>query len=513
MRFLDWGVRRCPFFVEPLLVASYASIFYVVAWRQRRAVVANLEVLVPSAGWVGRRVRAMRVFWEFAWMLVDAARARLGERHVTWRLDGAEVFQAAVAESGGALLLTAHMGNYDVAGPFFADKFGRTVHGVRRPERRADLQAYMEEQRDARSGDGYRIQYNVAGGFLGLELARALAAGDVVAIQGDRVGKGMGEVAVEWRGRVWRLPSGPLVLAQVAGVSIFPVFTIRDGWRSYRVLFLPPRAPDPPPTQRADRPARLRSMTLWWAGTLAGVLGRHWSRWLMFEHAFDPLSVGSGAIDRLPVAPQAVDGQSAKQEASGSPGMVAADAGGVLPPRKTPARPESRLSVGWRPVLQPISRTALGRTINALGWLLPAESPHQLRAEDSAQNWVEVTLLAGFSGLLAAAAVWEGLAAMLPKWVVPAVLPVAWFLWLHVVPSGCALVAEAVTRVAGAPSRMRIGRVTEELLLGVQSLLALWLLTTRFWWLGGAWLAFAALNGLCFLILIVVRGGTPGEGR
>ena len=96
VRFLDWGVQRCPFFIEPLLVAVYASIFFLLARRPRRAVVANLEVIAPSSGWFGRRIGAMRVFWDFAWIMVDSARARHGERHVTWRLDGAESLRAAV---------------------------------------------------------------------------------------------------------------------------------------------------------------------------------------------------------------------------------------------------------------------------------------------------------------------------------------------------------------------------------------------------------------------------------
>jgi len=435
------------------------------------------------------------VFWDFAWMMVDAARARQGERHVTWRLDGVESFRAAVADRGGALLLTAHMGNYDVAGPIFADKFGRTVHGVRRPERRADLQAYMETQRDARSGSGYKVQYNVEGGFLGLDLARALSSGEVVAIQGDRVGDGMGEVEVEWRGRLWRLPSGPLVLAQVAAVSIFPVFTIREGWRSYRIVFLSAREPDPPAATRAERSAQLRSMIQWWASTLAGVLDRHWSRWLMFERAFDPLSAGPGAREGAAAAAISVTVSETVAE----------------PSSETPSRPEQTTPGGWRPVAQPISRTSLGRYLNARGLLLPEQSPHQLRAEDSAQNWVEVAVLAGFSGLLAAAAAWEMLEAALPWAGAMVVFPITWFFMLQAVPAACAAVAEAVCRFPGVSARWSVGRLTEEFVLGIQSALAMWLLTTRFPWIGGAWLAFAAANAVCFLVLRAGKPGGPDE--
>jgi len=442
-------------------------------------------VLCPRATWWGRRVRAFWVFWEFAWMIVDSARARGGERHVTWRLDGAEAFRDVTTGGGGALLLTAHMGNYDVAGPFFADKFGRPVHGVRRPERRAELQEYMDERRQAQSGDAYRVQYNVAGGFLGLELAQALAAGEVVAIQGDRVAEGMGAVEVEWRGRGWRLPSGPLVLAQVAAAPVFPVFTIRDGWRSYRIVFLPSRPPAAAPTTRAARAAAQQELAGWWADTLAGMLERHWRQWLMFEPAFGPLPA---VDDRLP--------------SSGSRLTVH-----PLPPPAParPNRPERTTTSGWRPTLQPISRTYFGRFLNSLGLLLPSESPHQLRAEDSAQNWIEVVVLACFSAALTAAVAWLVLAAVVPAaWAAVLLLP-AWVAGLHLAPLACGVVADVCKRVPGVPARWSVTRLAEEWLFFAQTLVSLGLLTTPFRWLGVAWIVFAVANGLSFVHLWVAR--------
>jgi lauroyl/myristoyl acyltransferase len=487
IRFVDWGVRRCPFFVEPLLIGGYTLIFVALAGRQRRAVVDNLGVLCPEAGWFGRYARAVRVFWEFAWMLVDGARARGGERHVTWRLEGADNFRSASDGGGSALLLTAHMGNYDVAGPFFAEKFGRTVHGVRRPERRAETQEYMDAQRRAHGGGAYQVRYNTDGGFLGVELAQALAAGEVVAIQGDRVGEGMGTVEFTWRGRRWPLPSGPLVLAQVASAPVFPVFIVRDGWRSYRILFLPPRRAAAPAADRAARAAAIRDLTQWWADTLAGVLERHWGRWLMFEPAF---------------APAAVDGADATAaESAVLPGVRPT----ALPTVVHPNRPERTTRSGWRPTLQPISRTPLGRFLNARGLLLPVEAAHQLRAEDSAQNWIEVAVLAGFSALLAAVGSWMALAAVLPAALVPLLWLPVWFGVLHLVPMGCGVVGGVFLKLRWVEDRWSVQRLTEEMVLFVQTGFSLWLLGTTFRLAGALWLLFAVANGLCFLHMVMSR--------
>jgi|GEM_PF-367542 len=485
MRMLDWGVRRCPFFIEPLLLSVYTPMFFLLAGRPRRAVADNLRVLCPRASWLGRQVGAFGVFWEFAWMLADSARARGGERHVTWRLDGADAFREVSTSGGAALILTAHMGNYDVAGPFFADKFGRTVHGVRRPERRAELQEYLDAQRQAQAGGAFRVQYNAAGSFLGVELAQALAAGEVVAIQGDRVAEGMGAVEVEWRGRGWRLPAGPLVLAQVAAAPVFPIFIVREAWRSYRIVFLPSRPPAAPPSDRAARAAAQRELAVWWAGTLAGVLECHWRQWLMFEPAFGPLpTVGDGlpaAASRPTVHP--------------------------LPPPASarPTRPERTTPTGWRPTLQPISRTYFGRFLNTLGLFLPSEAPHQLRAEDSAQNWIEVVVLAAFSAALTAATAWLFLTTVAPAaWAAVWILP-AWFAGLHLAPLACGVVADLCKHLPGVPTRWSVTRLAEEWLFFAQTMVSLVLLSTSFRWLGAAWIVFAVANGLSFLLLMFAR--------
>lgn len=515
IRFLDWGVRRCPFFIEPLLVAGYTLVFYAVAGRQRRAVAANLAVLCPEASTLGRQARALAVFWEFAWMIVDSARARSGERHVTWRLEGAEAFRQLSEGAGPAVILTAHMGNYDVAGPFFAEKMGRAVHGVRMREKRADTQAYMEAQRRAMTrGSAYHVQYNDPGNFLGVELARALAAGEVVALQGDRAGGGMAETEVAWRGRAWALPSGPMALATISAAPVFPIFVVREGWRSYRIQALPPHASAAKTGGRDGRAAAQRELTLWWAGVLAGMLESHWPRWLMFEPAFRPLEPDTTGND----AANAAGEDAAAAMASSSPASAVRDAPPPItpiPPTETEsaARPERTTAHGWRPVLQPISRTALGRFLNSLGFFLPPHHPHTLRAEDSAQNWVEAWTLAAFSGALAGAMAWTLLRAVLPPLGAWLLLGPVWFGLLHLAPMAAGWGTDFLRARAWLPRRWPLSRATEEAhFLGQTLVSAAFVWTGVFRWLGAAWLIFAVANALAALPLrALARRGRGNE--
>lgn len=283
-RLLMRGLRVLPWFLEPLLVAVWTLVFFGVAGEQRRAVVSNLRAMFPD--WSGRRALfgAYRVFWNFAGTFVDAMRSETGTGEVDWVIEGLEYFDQLAAHEGGCLILTAHMGNYDMAAPLFSSKFGKTVYAVRAKEREAEMQVIKEAElrEKERLNPFFKTLYNDGGEMLGVELARLLNEGNVVAIQGDRVVFDVSPVEVEVKpGLMMKLPKGPLYLARITKAECFPLFIIRDGWRRYRVKVCPPVELPPRKRGRGDDPG----LKAWTEALLQGVMP-HWDQWFVFEPVF-----------------------------------------------------------------------------------------------------------------------------------------------------------------------------------------------------------------------------------
>ncbi len=274
------ALRVTPFFLEPVLIAGWTFLFFLIARPQRRAVAGNLRALFSDWGAGRALLGAWQVFWNFALTFVDGMRCDTGTGAVDWAVDGLANMEELANRKDGCIILTAHMGNYDIAAPMFASRFKRTLHTVRAPEREPETQALreVEVRRKEAEHPQFRTHYNQEGGMLGIELARLLDEGDIVAVQADRVMFDVSPMDVEVEpGLTMRLPKGPLFLARATGAPAYPLFIVRDGWRRYRVIILPEIELPPRLRGADDEAARV------WAATLLGIVRENWKQWYVFE--------------------------------------------------------------------------------------------------------------------------------------------------------------------------------------------------------------------------------------
>ena len=279
-RFLAHVLGVVPWFLEPSLVAGWTLLFFLIAGPQRRAVTANLRALHPRWGPFRGTLGAWRVFWNFAVTFVDAMRCNTGTGDVDWEVEGLAHMDELATRKDGCIILTAHMGNYDIAAPMFASRFNRTLYTVRAPEREPETQKLREEEirRKEQQYPNFRTLYNRDGNLLGVELARLLGEGNIVAVQGDRVMFEVAPMDVEVEpGLHMRLPKGPLFLARATKAPCYPLFITRSGWRRYKVTVHPPI--QLPPRQRGDEP----EVAKLWASAVFQTAKAHWNQWFVFE--------------------------------------------------------------------------------------------------------------------------------------------------------------------------------------------------------------------------------------
>lgn len=246
---------------------------------ERAAMRATLEVVTGASGPALDALTA-RVFSDFAMCFSDLVSTN--RQPVTrlagyvGRVDGTEHLERL---SGGVVSVTAHVGNWELAGRLLAARAARRTHVVVAPEEVPALERWVR-----RDGDGVRFVPR-AHPAVGAELLAALRRGDAVALQGDRALGTRGDVAIPFFGRSAPFPLGPFLLARAAGVPVVPAFCLLDAGRRYAV-----HVGDPITVGRGEEEGAART----WVALLERIVREHPTQWFNFFDVWRPFAAPAG---------------------------------------------------------------------------------------------------------------------------------------------------------------------------------------------------------------------------
>ena len=281
-RCLDFAIVNIPFYLQPVLLFLMTVFFFFFAAPARRAIVRNLAVVLPGSSPIANHFRAFRTLLNFAWTITEAAHYKLNREDFTYEIVGSE-FLDQLGAAKGAIVLTAHMGSYDLGAALFARKFGREIQMVRVPEPDQLSGRHLDESVQQSGAGAVRVAYNKPGALLSFDLLSALRRGEIVSIQGDRVPPGVAAAKGEMFGHPVAVPAGPFTLGLVAQVPIYPLFIARGGYRRYRVIVSEPILSA---RTQASRDADASAGVATWCRELESVVAQHWDQWFAFAPIF-----------------------------------------------------------------------------------------------------------------------------------------------------------------------------------------------------------------------------------
>jgi len=178
----------------------------------------------------------------------------------------------------GVLLLTAHLGNWEVGGLMLAQA-GQPIHVVLVP----DIYPAVERSRRRLHERAGVTEIRVDRSFAPtLGVMRALDANGIVAMQGDRDFNNTG-IAVPFMGREAYFPRGPLRVAMATGATVLPAFIVRVPDGRYRAIL-----EEPLPIDRdGDREEALRRNVERYVGILERYVRAHPEQWYCFYPFWD----------------------------------------------------------------------------------------------------------------------------------------------------------------------------------------------------------------------------------
>jgi len=278
-RFHGFGARVCPAWIMSPLLAAFTGFFFLTLVRIRRALVVNFVPVLGPCSWPRAQLRALRTLHQFAWCLTERYEALCAGVEMNFRTIGEEHWRRALESSGGFILATAHVGNWEIGASQSPGHSRRRTHLIREEEGDARAQEFIRRLISDRFGDQFVTHFATTDAALGLRLRAFLAEGDIVAVQADRPRAGGSTITTSLFGRPFELPRGVMALARTSGALILPAFTIRTGRRNYDVCFSAPiRVTSSGSHLEADALAG-RSLAL----VIEDVIRRHPYQWFCFH--------------------------------------------------------------------------------------------------------------------------------------------------------------------------------------------------------------------------------------
>lgn len=222
---------------------------------RKSVVLQNLKVAFPDME-VKRRKKLLRQIYRNFFLLIiefihfENKADPFAASQIT-EVEGAEYIEQVSAGGKSFLAITAHIGNWELMGAWFAAR-GVPLSVLAKPIHNPHVDKMIDKMRKQRGMEVISTR-----GEPIREVLTALKRGRCVAFLADQDARKAG-IFVDFFGKPASTFTGPALFAIRSGLPLLPAFGIRTGLTTHKVVFLPPIYP---PSKEADRESAIQELT------------------------------------------------------------------------------------------------------------------------------------------------------------------------------------------------------------------------------------------------------------
>jgi phosphatidylinositol dimannoside acyltransferase len=270
-RTMQWLVERLPRRLGYALAVLVARFAYVFARKARAALERNLLIAMPELAPRDLRRLAWRNFRNHSKAYADLMRlpvARVEDLRAQLRVRGVEHLDAARERGRGVLVVSAHMGSWEVAAAIWSV----TVAPVSLFAEELEPRELYEWYRCTRARLGISVLPLTRSGLR--QVLQALDAEEMVVTAIDRDILGTG-ITVDFFGRPALIPDGPAAIALRKGTPLLPVAVYRLPDDTFQAVGYPPIFAE----ATGDRIADIHRVTRELVDRLEQIIREHPDQW------------------------------------------------------------------------------------------------------------------------------------------------------------------------------------------------------------------------------------------
>ncbi|KIC95144.1 lipid A biosynthesis acyltransferase [Flavihumibacter solisilvae] len=190
-----------------------------------------------------------RNYYRFGQTLIDKVAVQSGILNpFTYDFEGEHYLRGMVAEGKGGLLISAHIGNWEIAGHLLK-RLNTTINVVMYDGEHEQIKAYLEQVTGGRNMNIILIREDLSHIYA---ISEALQNNQLVCMHADRFMEGNKTLQAVMLGESAALPAGPFILASRFQVPVSFVFAFKETARHYHLY-----ATEPLPLQQMDKKEKM----------------------------------------------------------------------------------------------------------------------------------------------------------------------------------------------------------------------------------------------------------------
>ncbi|UCH12877.1 MAG: lysophospholipid acyltransferase family protein [Candidatus Omnitrophota bacterium] len=260
------------------IAATVGRIYSFFSFRDRQAVCDNLKTIFPEINKGEISSMSREIFANFCKYLIDFFRFPLIDNDYikkSVKIEGLENLDRSLAKKRGVILVSAHLGNWELGGGILS-KLGYNLSAVVLRHRHKNVDDFFIQRRQILGMKAIPF-----GGAL-RRCFSILSENNILALVGDRDYFDNG-VQIPFFKKKTIIPKGPAVLSLRFGSPIIPTFMARNADDTFTFKFYPPIEY----ALSGNKDRDIRFLTLNYLKVLEDVIREYPTQWYVFRRFWE----------------------------------------------------------------------------------------------------------------------------------------------------------------------------------------------------------------------------------
>jgi len=226
-RIFVWCIRNIGIRSSYVVLYFVAAYYFLFQKKSNQYILYYFQKRLSYGYWKARR-SIFKSYFTFGKVLIDktAISAGLREKY-TYEFDGIENLRNLLAAKKGGVLISAHIGNFEIAEHFFADiDFDCQINLVTTDQEVTAIKEYLETVSVKKSNIKFiYVKEDMSHIF---EINQSLSNNELICFTGDRYFEGSKYLEADLLGKSAKFPAGPFLIASRLGVPVVYVYVMKE---------------------------------------------------------------------------------------------------------------------------------------------------------------------------------------------------------------------------------------------------------------------------------------------